>query len=117
MDPAPPALTTGSVFPVRPSLDAHLLAMGDDIEEDLEQRPFIGADSHDPVITAPLVGTDAGEIDEEEPSEITEPQEQPPDVQQSAGSSGQDHRGDIKNKQLLVMPPLKTLVGDLFVLT
>ncbi|XP_058057978.1 breast cancer anti-estrogen resistance protein 1 isoform X1 [Anopheles bellator] len=86
----PPSLTTGSVFPVRPSLD-HLLAMADDLEEPCqEEGQGPGTDDNRTTEGDNLTDTvppvaDGEEGEEEEPSEMTEPQEQP-EVQQPPGA-------------------------------
>ncbi|KFB48199.1 hypothetical protein ZHAS_00016395 [Anopheles sinensis] len=106
MDPVPQP--TGSVFPVRPSLD-HLLAMGDDEDDNepegqkqeqeqqqaCEEGEVVDSDitSVDPEQLeaaneqdATAVQVDQNDVDDDEPSEMTEPQQQP-DAQQSTGSA------------------------------
>uniref|UniRef100_A0A182ITZ4 Uncharacterized protein n=1 Tax=Anopheles atroparvus TaxID=41427 RepID=A0A182ITZ4_ANOAO len=98
---------TGSVFPVRPSLD-HLLAMGDDEEdnesEEQEQKSgqvlavddnVVVESANDSSLRKPEDGDEQeiavvqNDVDDDDPSEMTEPQQhqQQPDAQQSTGSA------------------------------
>ncbi|XP_053673358.1 breast cancer anti-estrogen resistance protein 1 [Anopheles nili] len=89
MEPAP----TGSVFPVRPSLD-HLLAMGEDDEDDEQQEENTSTDVNSPLMDETIqkemqpnedekpaveskAADDEGEDEDDGASEMTEPQEQP----------------------------------------
>uniref|UniRef100_A0A182T9P9 Uncharacterized protein n=1 Tax=Anopheles maculatus TaxID=74869 RepID=A0A182T9P9_9DIPT len=114
MEP-PASLTTGSVFPVRPSLD-HLLAMGEDDDEEEEEKKqeetVVDEMKEKPVLVHPTIvgtggvatdhcapvpensaqienGESTTEVDDDEDdgaSELTELQ-QLPDTQQPAGTA------------------------------
>uniref|UniRef100_A0A182LRB7 Uncharacterized protein n=1 Tax=Anopheles culicifacies TaxID=139723 RepID=A0A182LRB7_9DIPT len=118
-----PASLTGSVFPVRPSLD-HLLAMGDDDEEEEEEEEVgeikekpelvqaakddtaggVVTDHCSPVVEQTSDQATNGEVDDDDDddgaSELTELQ-QLPDTQQPAGTAKEQSKSDVFSSRKL----------------